>query len=169
MRRLVLFCIWTLMLTATPLSDSGDEMPEGSVGVIGLLKVGSRMAALALLAFVVVRTWTDLRRGAVMRHMLPWCTFGAWAVVSILWSPLLTFSLGQSASLVLLLMLSYCTAVLACRMRDVSQILWHLCFALMLLSTAFVAANLVAPGTFTDARESVTGGFHPTNASATAG
>src|SRR4051812_22393093 len=169
MRSLVLLCVWTLMLTVTTLSDSGDEMPEGSVGVIGMLKVGSRMAALAVLAFVIARTCWDQRRGTIIQHLLPWCAFAVWAVLSTVWSPLQTFSLGQSASLVLLLMLSYCTAVLACRMSDVSQIVWHLCVGLLLLSAAFIMANFVARGTFDSARESVTGGFHPTNASATAG
>jgi O-antigen ligase len=169
MRRFVLICNWLLLVTIATLSDRAGDLHENSLGATGLLKVTSRAAALSLLMFVIARTWSDPRRGAVIRQMLPWCAFGAWAVVSTIWSPLPTFSLGQSVSLVLLIMLSYCTAMVARRITDVSQVFWHLCWGLLLLSTTLTVANFVAPDTFGFARETVTGGFHPTNAAATAG
>src|SRR4051794_18439386 len=109
MRRLVLICIATLMLTIILDSDR----PAAAVGLdaTAILKVVSRAAAVGLLAVVIVWTFSDVRRGPVIRQLLPWFTFGAWALVSTAWSPLQIFSLGQAISLIILLTLSYCTAV----------------------------------------------------------
>jgi O-antigen ligase len=169
MRRLVLICIWLLLVQIATLADRAGEAKESPFEPTAMLKVGSRAAALGLLVFVIARTSGDPRRGPVIRLMLPWFAFGTWAVLSTVWSAIPTFSLGQSVSLVVLLMLSYCTAVVARQITDVSQILRHLCWGLLLLSTMLTAASFVAPETFGFARLTVTGGFHPTNASSSAG
>src|SRR3954451_22084831 len=167
MKRLVLICIWMLLLTL--LLDSGRPADEVALGATALLKVASRAAAVAILAVVTFWTWSDLRRGLVIRQLLPWLVFGAWAVMSTAWSPLKMFSIGQAVSLLILLTLSYCTAIVARRVDDTSYILLHICLGLLLLSAALIVAHIVAHDTFSDARNQVTGGLHPTNAAATAG
>jgi hypothetical protein len=168
MRRMVLACIWMLMFNIATLADKAGDANE-SLSIPGLLKVATRATTLGLLLMVFARTWSDARRGPIVRQMLPWLCFGGWAVMSTAWSPLMTFSLGQSVSLILLLVLSYSIAMVTPKMKDVSQISSHLCFALVLLGAALIIANVVAPETFNFARDTVTGGFHPTNASSTAG
>src|SRR3954470_17192247 len=167
MKRLVLICIWMLLLTL--LLDSGRPADEVALGATALLKVASRAAAVGILAVVTIWTWSDLRRGPVIMQLLPWLVFGAWAILSTTWSPLKMFSIGQAVSLLILLSLSFCTAVVARRIGDTSHILLHICLGLLLLSASLIIANIVAHDTFGDARNQVTGGLHPTNAAATAG
>jgi O-antigen ligase len=167
MRRLVLICIWMMLFTI--LTDSNRAADEVALGTTALLKVASRAAAVGILAVITIWTWSDLRRATVIRQLLPWLAFGAWAVISTAWSPLQMFSIGQAVSLVILLTLSYCTAVVTRRIGDTSYILLHICLGLLLLSSALIIGNIVAPATFGDARNQVTGGLHPTNAAATAG
>jgi O-antigen ligase len=167
MRRLVLICIGMLMLTIVMESDR--PAAEAGLDASALLKVACRAAAMGVLAVVVACTFSDVRRGPVIRQLLPWLTFGAWAVVSTAWSPLQMFSIGQAVSLLILLTLSYCTAVVARRMSDASCILMYICLGLLLLSTVLIVAHVVSPGTFSESRTKVTGGLHPTNVAATAG
>src|SRR5437667_1268727 len=102
MKRLVLICIWMLMLTIVALSDRPGEASETKLSATALLKVGSRAAVVGTLA-LVVWTCSDPRRGDIIKQLLPWWSFGAWAVVSTAWSPLQMFSIGQSVSLIMLL------------------------------------------------------------------
>src|SRR4051812_7862009 len=116
MRRLVLICVWMMLFTL--LADSNRAADEVALGTTALLKVASRAAAVGILAVVTIWTWSDLRRGPVIMQLLPWLVFGAWAVLSTAWSPLKMFSIGQAVSLLILLSLSFCTAVVARRIGD---------------------------------------------------
>src|SRR3954468_13176527 len=115
------------MMLFTLLTDSNRAADEVALGTTALLKVASRAAAVGMLAVVTFWTWSDLRRGLVIRQLLPWLVFGAWAVMSTTWSPLKMFSIGQAISLLILLTLSYCTAIVARRVGDTSYILLHIC------------------------------------------
>jgi len=167
MLRLLLACNWMLLLTILTSADTGDGASGGTLGAVGMLKVVTRVAALGILAWIVFSSWSDRRRGPILRMMLPWFLFAAWAVVSTAWSPLWKFSLGQSSTLVMLLLLAYSTAMVAWRFTHMSHVLYYVCWGLLLLSATMVVGSVVAPNAF-DIGRGASGGFHPTNVSATA-
>ena len=168
MLRLLIGCIWILMLAVLMLADQGGDSESGGSRLIELLKIASRLSAIGIVTTVLWCSREKIVQSSLTARFLPWALFAAWAVFSIAWSALRSTSLSQSLSLVILLMLSCCIAIQTRRIAHVSQILMHLCLAMLVISTVVLAARFVAPDTFSLSRNAK-GSFHPTNAAATAG
>lgn len=167
MLRLLVICNWTLILMILALADRDAGLDSGGLGFMTLLKAGIRLGILGILATLAFCKWSDDRRGEVIQRMLPWVCFGIWSVMTSAWSPLWTFSLGQSLTLVMLLLLAFCTAMLAHRYEDASTLLKHLSLAFLAVSIVLLTLRIAAPSTLSLVRGSK-GLLHPTNASSTA-
>ncbi len=141
---LPLGCSWLLMLLT--FSPRGREVSSiATLDLIAIAKVVSRGLALALLAYMLSRLWTDPKRPAVMRCLFPFGVFVSWCMLSTFWSPLKAVSLGQSAGLLVLLMLAATLGVLSSGERNISIVLCHLCTALLLISAAVLLVEWAFP------------------------
>jgi len=175
LRWLPVACVYPLMLLTFQAPGRESAGSVDALDPIALMKVGSRGALVAVLAILLLRLWRHSRRPAVMRCFLPLSMFVLWSLVSTLWSPLKAVSLGQSSSLLLLVLLAAVLAVPRSGPLETSAVLFHLSSGLLVANAALLGIHLVAPeasglghGALADSVGA--GGFiHPTAASATAG
>jgi O-antigen ligase len=164
--------VWILMVLT--FSVPGREAPRSVAGldVIALAKLGSRALAVAVLGWILVREWGSARRPAVVYAVAPLAAFVGWALLSTLWSPLPAVSLGQSISLLLLVMLAAAVGLVLCGPRDTSTILRQLSAGLLVMSAVVGAVDLTLPDVSgLDKRGLVEGSLglvHPTTAGSTA-
>lgn len=168
-RRLLLvalFCCW-LLIFVTFSMPGRDDPSLGSLDVIALAKVAARAISLGLLVCLLTPLWNVPKRRIVSRSLLPLTLFVGLAVVSTLWSPLASFTLGQAASLCVLFMLAMTIGTLWSSPRDTSTILCCLASALLAVSVVLLAARVAVPSLQSMSREGA-GMFHATSAGATA-
>ena len=170
--RLPLVCFWLLVLVT--FSAPGREGPQGSAGldVIALAKLGVRAFVILALTRDLARRAGDRRWPAVAWCFAPFAGFLAWALVTILWSPLKTFSLGQWGGLLAQVMLAAVIALRWSGSRDTSTLLRHLGFALaavsaLLTTVDFVSHDLSGLNREESLADAASGLVHPTSAGAT--
>ena len=91
--------IWVLTaVTINPLErDAVSDID--SLDGIALAKVVVRFAALAVLGYLLLVHWNDKDRRLAAHVFLPLALYWCWGVISTVWSPLRTVSLGQLLSL----------------------------------------------------------------------
>ena len=165
--RAPLVCAWLLIFVSYSFSDRDTPNTIGSLDLLALAKVATRIVAFGVLGYVIYRAWDRRRVRGVVRCLWPFGLFVAWAVASTLWSPLWAVSLGQSGSLMALWMLALSVALLWTSVHDTSRILRSLSVAMLLYSTLMLTSYLAFPegqglGRFAVALA------HPSTASATA-
>jgi O-antigen ligase len=163
---IALVCCW-LLIFVTFSAPGRDQSPVGSLDMIAIAKVAARAISLGLLTCLLLPLWNVPKRKTVQRNLLPIALFVALAIVSTLWSPLASFTLGQSASLGVLFMLAMTIGILWSSPRDTSTIVCSIATALLAVSTLLVLARLFAPALQSMSREG-SGMFHATSAGATA-
>lgn len=163
---IALVCCWLLVFVT--FSVPGRDAPSlSSLDPIALAKVGARAVSLGLLGCLLLPLWNTPKRRLVTRCLFPLLSFVGLAVVSTLWSPLASFTLGQSASLTVQFLLAMTIAVLWSSPRDTSTVICSLSTALLAVSMILVIARLAAPSMYSMSREGA-GMFHATSAGATA-
>lgn len=168
-----LVCLWLLMVCT--FSVPGREGPKstGALDPIALVKLATRLGSLALFSGFLLLFQHTPRGREVLVRLVPFGVYVGWAITSALWSPLPAVSLGQSMSLLVLLLLTGIIALLWRDMRDTSRVLAHLAAGCLLMSSVALAAHLLAPDELGLNRgelveEGDTGIVHPSTASATA-
>jgi O-antigen ligase len=169
-----LLCGWILMIIT--LHWPGRDAPQSisSLDYIALAKVASRGVTFLMLSFVLLAVWYRPQRASAMRWLFPFGVFVAWSILSTLWSPLRAVSIGQSGSLLVLLMLTAAFASITRNERDLSTVLRHLSLGALFMSSLLVTAyfafptigGLEPPSGFQGSPE--TGLSHPNTAGATA-
>lgn len=168
---LVLLCAWLLILNT--FSAPGREGPESAAALdwIALAKVVVRVGSLAALGALWMRLGASPRRGLVLGALLPLGLFLGWAVLSALWSPLKSVSLGQAMGLIVQVMLAAALGVLCDRPRHASVVLKHLSLALLTISVIVLAVDLIDHGASglnrAEEHAGAAGIIHPTDAGST--
>ena len=81
----------------------------------------------------------------VLSSFLPFFIFLAWALVSVLWSPLRAVSLGQAGGLCCLLLLASLVAVTASRCDNVERTLTCVSLVLISFSTTIIVFHVLRP------------------------
>ncbi|MCG6155269.1 O-antigen ligase family protein [Rubinisphaera margarita] len=159
-----LLCGLIMMLLTFSLveRESGND-----VDWIAKCKVAGR--AVCGLLFLGLLTWQRCRPSlhfATARSC--WLIlFIGWAVVSTMWSPLRTISLGQSGSLAILLLMSLAIAMLWKDERDTSFILSFVSLSLLFICAMLLVLRIAVPASGSLQRVGE-GLLHATNGAATA-
>lgn len=167
-----LLCIWLLMLLT--FSAPGREGPSemGALDAIALVKLAVRVIGLVLLGLAIFSSWRQPRRQAVARCLLPLGLYVCWSILSTLWSPLKSISLGQAGGLLVQVMLAFTVALRCTDPCHRSKVLYHLSLAMLAFSTVVLIINALsheASGLGRGLSIETQGGFvHPTAAGATA-
>lgn len=129
--------IWALtVVTINPLDRDEEINDVGSLDLIALVKLGIRMLALAGLGYLLLAHWTDRDRRRAMHLLLPLALYWCWGLLSTLWSPLRTVTLGQLLSLLTMCWLSAAIVVADRGEATSRQLLLHTSAALMAFSLA---------------------------------
>ncbi len=143
--RAPLICAWLLIFMTYSFSDRDTPTAIGSLDLLALAKIATRVISLGVLGYVIFQTWDRRRFQEAMRCLLPFGLLVAWAVASTLWSPLPAVSLGQAVTLMTLWMLALCVAMLWTSEHDTSRILCSLSVALLLYSAFMLAFYIIYP------------------------
>lgn len=133
------------MLMLVTFSLPGRAGPESldSLDMIALGKIGTRLMSILVLGVVINRCWGYRARRVVIWCLLPLGCFSVWSVLSTLWSPLPSFSLGQAVSFGLQALLATAIAILWRDLRDTSTWLKTLSWCLFVGSSVMVAVDLM--------------------------
>lgn len=172
---LVIISLWLLTFVTFSSPNRVAGATIGSLDLIATAKVASRGVVILGLSVILMTLSKHPKFVMVMRRMLPFYAYFGWAVVTVLWSPLKAFSLGQAASLLTQLMLATAVGILASDMNGRERILRHLCLSLLAVAVVILGVDAVAHEASGLARdthdidvgESI-GIVHPTSAGATA-
>ncbi|MBW3599407.1 MAG: O-antigen ligase family protein [Planctomycetes bacterium] len=162
-----LVCGWLLMLaTYSPPGRDVQEVPVEH-DPAAITKLVLRLCVCGMLGTAVMATWRSPRFREALRVMAPWICFLAWAVLSALWTPLLSVTLGQAFSLGVLMLMAGAVAI-GCRdEQDASRVLCGLSVGLLVCSAALLALRLAVPASAALSRDAF-GVAHSTNSSAAA-
>ena len=164
----IALAIWCLAFLTFDLPDRLGPASIGSLDLLALAKLLSRLVFLAVFGWTVACYLKLPRTQRLVGVYLPLLLFVGWAFVSTLWSPVKTISLGQSIGQLLLLLMSICVA-LSCRcQRNETKILFQLCSALFVFSFLVIFLHYAFPQWASLSRENYVGLFHPTNVASAA-
>ncbi len=164
---ILLACTWALMLITFTLPGRSGPTSAGDLDLIAMIKLGVRGVILLVLICMLLCSPDCFRRFAVLVRLSPFGLFIGWAIVSVLWSPLKTLSLGQAGGLVVLFLLAANLGVLCRGPQNTSKMLQSLSAGLLFCSFVIVAAHILFPSVGSLDRHSL-GMVHPTTAAATA-
>ncbi|MBC8871106.1 MAG: O-antigen ligase family protein [Planctomycetes bacterium] len=167
MPRVLFVCLW--LLTIICFSAPGRIGPDsaGSLDVIALVKLGTRVGIFLVLLWMLYRYWRLPERGTVIACLAPLALFAGWAVLSTLWSPLKAVSLGQASSLIVLVLLAMNLGLFCRGAEKTSAVLCSLSVALLAFGVVVLIANLAFPEIGGLSREAP-GIVHPTTAGSAA-
>lgn len=166
-----LVLVWLLMLLS--FSAPGREGPDSasSLDAIALAKVAVRLLGLAVLGLMIVRSWRHPRREGVVRCLWPLGLFIGWSLLSVLWSALPSFSLGQVGGLLVQVMLAFVVGLRCTDSRDRATVMQHLFLSMLAFSLVILVVHALAPahsGLDRVSFDDWEGIVHPTAAGATA-
>lgn len=133
-------------LIACTFKITGSHAPRGlgSLNVVALTKLLSRLVTLAVVAYTIRRVWSD-RSKRQMLVILPLGLFITWAFVSALWSPLKAVTLGQSLSFSVVWLLAITVAALWRDPGDSSIVLGTLSLCLLVYSSVMLLSFFAFP------------------------
>lgn len=170
-----LICAWPLCLLCFTLP--GRAGPDGAdvLDVIALMKVGVRFLTIGIFGITILRAWHSPRRPTVIACLLPYGVFVAWAIVSVVWSPLKSVTIGQAGGLLGLYLFAMCIALLWKGPEDTARVVFHLTAATAVFCTAMTIIDLgwhdlsgLNREEWTEEAGASTGFIHPTTGGATA-
>jgi len=165
----LLACSWALMFVCFSLPGREGQLSLDSLDAVSLLKVAIRIGAFCALSWLFVRNWRPAKSVAVLKLLAPLALFVGWSLLSVLWSPLKTVSLGQVSGLVVLFLLAASTGVIWEGPADTRRMVGALSCGLLLLSCLLVLLRYVFPEYGTLSRTTGWGVMHPTAAGCIAG
>lgn len=141
------FCVFVIYLLPV-LTYTMPGIPPENASSDRLLALG-KAAILGSVIFggtvLVLHCILDARFRQAARAFVFLIAFFAWAVTTILWSPLKGTSVGQVGGFYGLLVYAIVLASIADHRGNVSRILWHLCASLVCLATLIVGVYFVDP------------------------
>lgn len=139
--RILLFVCWMLSLACLSSPGRGSPLNVVSLDWIGIAKVITRIAAMALLGFVLYQVQQDRGRQHVLQRLLPWIAFGLWTIASSFWSPLRAVSFGHGSEMLVLVALAIVTGILSTSEQHLKVILMQWSMATLLLTFVVLALN----------------------------
>lgn len=168
-----LLCIWVLVwCTFSPPEDwkasRFGTSPILPPTLMKLLKTAGRAGVIATIGFSMLTAWRHPQRTYAIRALLPLILFVAYALVSVVWSPLRSVSLTQAGSFAMLILLSTYIAIIWDGDQTSQQLVTHLAIGLFALTLVLIALHFVMPRSGALTKESA-GVMHSTNASSSAG
>lgn len=166
-------CAWLLMLMTFSAPEREGPESVGSLDAIALAKLGVRVLVLGALGSVLLNLANHARWSLILGLLAPFGLFVIWAIVSTLWSPLKSVSLGQVSGLLVQVMLAAVLGIVCSQPAARRLLLKHLSLALLTISSIILCVALVdlelsgLDRTFE--HEGASGIVHPTSAGATSG
>lgn len=136
--------------------------------VIKAIKILGRGGAIGLLGFSILSVWRHRNSTFAFGALWPLLAFGAFGVLSTVWSPLKSISLTQSMTFVMLLMLAFYTSIVWRNDEDTLTLVKHLVLAFVTVSCMLMLLRFGLPRSGALTKES-SGVLHSTNAGATGG
>lgn len=163
----IMASVWLVAAFLFSEPNREDPMSARGMDLIAKAKLLSRLGAMGLL--VAVNLFARSRRSLISMASLYWplLLYLAWAVVSVVWSPLPEVSLGQAFSLAVMIALAITISRYVETVEDAVYIVTHLLLICALRGTAMVLLQLKTGGTAVSRGEE--GIFHSTDAAETAG
>ncbi|MFK8114685.1 MAG: O-antigen ligase family protein [Rubripirellula sp.] len=131
LRRFAYVAMWLLPIMAFTTPSKGTFDGWETLDIIKLF-----VLAFACFGgfYVILRNASHHRFNEVVDPLIPFFVFFAFALISVIWSPLRSVTVFQSGSLVTMLMYATGVAILCARPSETSRILLHLCLVLMTCS-----------------------------------
>jgi hypothetical protein len=102
----VVVVCWLLMFASFSLPGRISPRSMAALDWIAIMKVSTRLIAMALLGINLLRIHSTARARRVMWRLLPFGIFASWAMFSAVWSPMKAVSIGHAGELFLFVMLS---------------------------------------------------------------
>lgn len=155
------------MILTFSLPGRSSPSTLGSLDVLALAKVALRILVIAIMGYVFVQLEIHPKRGTVVRTLIPLGIFICWAILSTLWSPLKSASIGQAGGLLALSLLALNFGVLCDGKEDLSRILSNVSTCLFLISLAVLLIYFTFPSAGSMQREG-SGLLHATSTASTA-
>jgi len=185
MMRVVKIGIFCFPLIAITMPERDSPMSIGSIDALALGKLLALFAVVLFGSSILTKQWLRARSQCVqdivqdeptvfpiIRALLPYFAFLAWAILSVTWSPRISISLGQAGGVTSLLIISCLVAIISTKADGAERILKYLCLSLLALSMILLTVHLTFPGlSGLDRRMLIAGSdgiVHPTAASANA-
>ncbi|MCC7338205.1 MAG: O-antigen ligase family protein [Pirellulaceae bacterium] len=142
-----LLIFWALAFVSFSLPGRFSDDGASGMDLLGQFKLLCRFAAVAWAVFLAAFVFDSSvwRCRVVNRLFAPWWLFSVWAFLSVTWSALKVFSIGQAMGLVAQIALAWCLTHLFTSSAEVHRLMRHLSCALLLYSAALLAVYAVAP------------------------
>lgn len=138
---IVMAVAWMLIICTFNMPDRVDGATV--LDPVALLKLGSRVASIAILTMMLWWNWDSVRGRLVIQSMLPIGIFAAWGLLSVLWSPLTGVSLGQVGSFIVLLLLAANIALAWRSDACTSRVFMHLSLALFVFNCFLLLSTIL--------------------------
>lgn len=168
----VLICIVLLMMITVSAPEDSKVRLYGTSSILpqkvmSLLKALGRGTSLIIVLYALYLNSRSFRYWGTAKLLLPLLLFSGYAIVSSAWSPLKSFTLMQSASFSLLILLSWLIAVLWRSETDTSRLLCFASLVILTITSLLILLHFVLPQYGVLTREA-TGLFHSTAGGSTA-
>ncbi|MCS7470942.1 O-antigen ligase family protein [Stieleria sp. ICT_E10.1] len=172
LHRITTFGVWALPILTFTIPSRLEPSTVASLDALAIVKLlillvvffGGSAALLARLG--------DAKTASVLRPLLPFYLYFAWAMLSVLWTPRPAVSIGQAGGLASLLVLASLIALVATRQDRTESLLRMLGQMLLAFSIFVIAVQLLVPDLSGLNRRMMMGGnsgiVHPTAAGANA-
>ena len=133
---------WALSITGITMPGREAPLSLGALDPVALIKLATRGIAFVSFTVLLLRYNRNTSAPAVMRRVFPLLLFAAWAVASILWSPMQTVTIGHAFELIVLTMLTAVAAFLSTDEHDYERIFFHLTLIATIMSLLLVLLNI---------------------------
>ncbi|MEM7478072.1 MAG: O-antigen ligase family protein [Planctomycetota bacterium] len=141
-----ILCMWMLIFTTfTPTSRDNPNF-SASLDIFSFAKLAARAGSFALLSLQIVLIPDSRRTSRIRLNLVPFVIFLLWALCTCSWSALLTISVFQTISLLVLVQLAYVIGCLADDTEKITRCLKHMTLALFLYSLVLSIPFLINTG-----------------------
>lgn len=161
----VIAVVWALVIFTFNMPDREDGAMV--LDLVSTLKAATRASSLGLLLMLLWLQWRPTCGRLLVQCLLPLGCFAAWGVLSTVWSPLQGVTVGQIASLIVLLLLTVNIALAWRSEACTSRLFFHLSAVLLFLNSLMLL-SMVALGEGSSVARSEDSFIHATMAGSSA-
>src|SRR5579884_3886288 len=133
---------WALSITGITMPGREAPLSLGALDPVALIKLATRGIAFVAFSYLLLRYNHNPRAPLVMRRLFPLMLFAAWAIASILWTPMPTVTIGHSFELIVLTMLATVAGFLSTGEDDYKRMFFHFTLIATVMCTLLLALNI---------------------------
>ncbi|QDV44024.1 O-Antigen ligase [Stieleria neptunia] len=172
LHRITTFGVWALPILTFTIPSRLEPSTFASLDALAIVKLLILLVVFFGGSAAVLARIADAKTQSVLRPLLPFYLYFAWAMLSVLWTPRPAISIGQAGGLASLLVLASLIALVATRQDRAESLLRMLGQMLLAFSIFVIAVQLFVPELSGLDRRMMIGGnsgiVHPTAAGANA-